>query len=417
MKGDFYAHSPEGELIIQEYIRNAESPKLSNQIDAVYKFITHRWDKGLRYAIHSFIVDFPESLFQEFKRMCNTEFKVENYFNKKILIFDVFTFIFRRFCFQNISEFTALPFVLLFLKHIEIPQFIKDYDITKLIKSISVCIAYDPIKIMFINENGIYNLYNYFKSFTVKQTKILREIVEQIYDLEPFHRSSLSILKIEVGLDILLKSYRTSPNEDFKRLILNVLKMLDRCGFSDECRYDVNLFYDVTIITLLQNSTRSKKKYSLCLKDFSKIWIGILNGSKYLFKIDRIDKLLYFAALFSFDLFRKIDNVTRYSNLKVTKSISQQFYIMYLSLVTFPIHTECYNKLLKTLLNELHTSFQQYIEKKLISKLSIENQFLILQYYIKSAVTLNIKISSSDYEYIDMFFKMQDDIPSLSYFH
>ncbi|KII64451.1 hypothetical protein RF11_03854 [Thelohanellus kitauei] len=85
-----------------------------------------------------------------------------------------------------------------------------------------------------------------------------------------------------------------------------------------------------------------------------------------------------------------------WTTFKVTKNKKQQLYIIYLTLIAYPIIDKSKFTLIDRVLLYLHKSFGKYFEKYSIDDLSFEDQFILLQYYIKSLVTLNCQ--NSDHE-------------------
>ncbi|KII70466.1 hypothetical protein RF11_02124 [Thelohanellus kitauei] len=153
----------------------------------------------------------------------------------------------------------------------------------------------------------------------------------------------------------------------------------------------------------------------MVLRNLSKIWSCILNGSRNIFKIDTIDKLIIFATLFSMDIGAKLLKVFHGSvNFELTKYAKQKLFIIYLLLVAYPIVDEEDNAWLWVVIRDLHTSFIMLFDKYSIEDLPSQDQFLIIQFYIKIITVLKVEISSHIYEVLRSFFKRLYTHESLS---
>ncbi|KII67298.1 hypothetical protein RF11_07721 [Thelohanellus kitauei] len=97
------------------------------------------------------------------------------------------------------------------------------------------------------------------------------------------------------------------------------------------------------------------------------------------------------------DLSRKLKTVFHdLLNYEMSSKKLQRIYIIYYTLVAFPIIDGPTYHFLRKILIELHGLIQKYIENPLFNHLSLENQFSVIQYYFKSLSALNIQVSHQD---------------------
>ncbi|KII61035.1 hypothetical protein RF11_01752 [Thelohanellus kitauei] len=180
-----------------------------------------------------------------------------------------------------------------------------------------------------------------------------------------------------------------------------------------EIEFDVSKFYDITVYMFLRHvSVRQVFKF---MSHLPKIWSFILNSPRNTFIIDTIDKLMIFASLFSFDISCKLLKVlTESTNFEVTKNKKQKIYIIYLTLVAFPMINQAENTWILVFLIEMHNWLKHYFENNSIENLPPQDQFLLIQYYIKSIVTLNIRNYSTVQNIILNFLKRLSTNASLS---
>ncbi|KII66668.1 hypothetical protein RF11_12696 [Thelohanellus kitauei] len=89
----------------------------------------------------------------------------------------------------------------------------------------------------------------------------------------------------------------------------------------------------------------------------------------------------------------------------MTKNKKQQLYIIYFTLVVYPMIDKTANDWLYMILKELYDSVRMYIEKNLFKDVSLENQFHLTQYYLKSLITLKIPMSNLERAMLNWFFK------------
>ncbi|KII71296.1 hypothetical protein RF11_12090 [Thelohanellus kitauei] len=202
----------------------------------------------------------------------------------------------------------------MFLNFIKIRDSGFELDPKILIGSIKNCITSVENKILFINENGMFNLYYFF----IDQIKTLGEwfwkILYDIYGLTNENRSSICPVKLTKNVSEIMSKFSTSE-EDCRKLLIIVFRMMYRLKLLDVIEFDVSTFYDVTVYIFSRLvETMPNSFYIIHL---SKIWTGILQRPNNTFFIDTIGKLVYLSAIFSIDLSKKImDNLPRTAILK-----------------------------------------------------------------------------------------------------
>ncbi|KII65280.1 hypothetical protein RF11_02700 [Thelohanellus kitauei] len=234
----------------EDYIRNTHSNDSSTQMEEVRHFISHFVTQNDPEVDLLFIQFFPIELYGEFFYMSEGQTNIDRYQEKIILFFDVFTFIYRN---PNlVTDSKAKCFILRFLKLIQTCDPITDYNLDTLITSISVCVSYDPNKVMFINENGMFNIYNYFK---ISGTTLVNEfgvMCHQIYNLDRTHFSSLIPAKLTKSVNQIM-AVSTSDQKEFQGLMITVLGMLSRLKLLDDVEFDVTQLFDISISVFINS--------------------------------------------------------------------------------------------------------------------------------------------------------------------
>ncbi|KII69866.1 hypothetical protein RF11_02796 [Thelohanellus kitauei] len=373
---------------------NLRSTDLLIQIEIVRNFISRFSRQNDEEADLLFIEKFPAELFEEFNSMKEDETNRMEYQKKKTLFMEVFNFIFRGVKLSNHSK--ATTFIEIFLK------FLKDRDPSSLfqvntfIRSINNCITHKPNKILFINENGMLNFFYYFHNDINTSSFKFWKTCKSIYMIKPKHSSSLSLDKLQENVNQTMTEYLTTNDKVCQRLLVTLLMMVQRLKLFDEIEFDANTFFEITKQMVLDHIENSYNIFMMV--HLSKIWSGILNGSRNKFPIDNFEKLIFLSAIFSIDISSGILKELRppkRSIFEMTKNKKQRIYIIYFTLVAFPLISDSFKWILKVF-EELHNTIYKYIHRNPFSKQSVEDQFHIMQYYIKSLVTLNMPISSQD---------------------
>ncbi|KII63117.1 hypothetical protein RF11_01867 [Thelohanellus kitauei] len=136
-----------------DYFWDTLRPDLSLQIKAVKAMMSQFSDQSDFEGDNLFIERFPEDLLEEFNNMSKGEKNINRYRKKKILLFDIFTFIFRNT--NVLRDPKTRKFILIFLNFIKTREYIRRYNPTSLIGSVMICVSHEPNKILFINENEL----------------------------------------------------------------------------------------------------------------------------------------------------------------------------------------------------------------------------------------------------------------------
>ncbi|KII71871.1 hypothetical protein RF11_07601 [Thelohanellus kitauei] len=188
--------------------------------------------------------------------------------------------------------------------------------------------------------------------------------------------------------------------------------MLHRLRLLNEIQFWIKHFFVITFKKFL----RFKKPHnSTFVLDLSKMWIRLINGSKNKYQIDIIEELIFICAVFSLNFTHKLKKVNEgYGNFELTKIKKHGLCLIYFTLFSFPMFDHTAKTWLRNVLKVLHASFKKYFEQFSLEDMPIENQFYLLQYYLKSHVALQIKLSSRDEELFKAVFNRLITYPSLS---
>ncbi|KII68067.1 hypothetical protein RF11_04235 [Thelohanellus kitauei] len=392
------------------YIRNSKSPNLSTQMETVKKFISLDWTQDNLNVRQIFIRSFPGYLHEEFREMSKGRNNPEFHQEIRILFFETFKFIFRNKSLLN--DGMSQSFVVFFLDLIKTVDPDLIFDPKALINSIEICVSYEPNKALFINENGVWNMYNYFK---VKENDLFVEffrICQEVYDPDDGIISSLSMVKISDHVNRMMSKSNIREDRDCGLHITMVFMMFERLKLFYELDLDLRQLYVITEFMLM--GYIDGKRPPFCLSHLSHIWTLIFRGSRNRLRINNTKKLIVFAGIHSIALFRKLKfHMRKSQKFTLTENTKQILYTLYLMLIALPYIDRNKNKWLIDLLKDLHGLFQTYFEKYSIEHLGIDGQFHILQYYIKSYVTLCIVMSLHDRQAFQEFFDKLRNTPSL----
>ncbi|KII65122.1 hypothetical protein RF11_07472 [Thelohanellus kitauei] len=409
-KFENYANT-ENEKALQDFFSKIQFGNMSMKMQAVRKLIHHFRLQDDPEVDFIFVHDFPNELFEEFQSIKTEGSGVKGYHEKKILFFDVFTFIFRS---RNLlMDIKTQPYIYLFL------EFIKNYDdgsvynANDLINSIMVCVSYPPNKVLFIHENCMVHFYSYFNISLVNLIGGFWKMCEHIYNLDYMKNAPLCSVKLSNCLVETIETFNKTKDERFSRLLLIIFKMLHRHRLIELVQFDVLELYWITVKVFMSRLPKIQESYFI--NYLPKIWIGILSPLTNLFQIDVDGKLLTFACIFSADLSNKLKKVVDGSGkFEVTNNKKQKLYIIYLTMNVYTFIDQTIKMWLRPILMELHTWLQKYFEKCSIQDYSFENQFLLLQYYLKSLVTLGCEILRGDLNIFKEFLSNLKSQPSLN---
>ncbi|KII66666.1 hypothetical protein RF11_12694 [Thelohanellus kitauei] len=394
---DFYVNP----AIIHDYTQSILCHNSTSQMLSVRIFITHFSNMYDSKARHLFINHFPKKLFEEFYLISEERTKVNKYPEKKILFFDVFIFIFRKRDVKLLSNTKAISFVVLFLKFIKTRDSVSVSYLNSLIDSIHVCISHEPNRLLFIYENGMLNFYYYFRTQILDSEQRFWNMVQHVYRLNR-RNGSLSGLKLTECVHELMSKFSIYKEDDCARLLFTIFSMLHRQRMIDVIPFSLTRFFDIVETSCYRHFQRMYNLF--ILTPLSNIWSGIFNRLSNTFKIDSIDKLMLFAAIFAIDFKYKLRKIIQVgAKVNVTKNKKQRLYIIYFALVAFPIINHSANPWLEIVLKGLHRAFEKYFDKYSTYDFTIETGFLFLQYYIKSYITLNIPLSEQDENIFNSF--------------
>ncbi|KII72744.1 hypothetical protein RF11_03698 [Thelohanellus kitauei] len=372
-------------------------------MEAVRNFIFHYSNQNDSKVDKLFLDYFPNDLHEEFQTMSRNETNDAGYQGTEILLLEVFTLIFRNT--NVLTESKSKSFVSFFLKIIKKREAIPDFYTDPLIDSISICVSHDPYKIMFINENWMFNFYYHFIKSMNKSARRFLTICKNIYDIDHSKSCYLYHKRLRKGLkEILTKFYDTS-DYDCAKILLIVFKMLNRLGLIVEMKFDYQPLLDITNSLFLRHYYKIEESSTII--NLSKIWTCILNGSKSKFQIDTLDKLIILSAIFAIDLTRKLQEVSHTSgNFGVTRNKKLKFYVIYFSFVAFPIIDHEKYWFLSDVLSELSSTFQEYYENISFINIPLDDQTVIFRYYLKSCSTLKIEDFLEKHQNISRFLYM-----------
>ncbi|KII63729.1 hypothetical protein RF11_08721 [Thelohanellus kitauei] len=101
----------------------------------------------------------------------------------------------------------AQGFFVLFLKLIKSSDILVSFDLDQLIDSIQKCISYEPNKVLFINENGMYNFYNYCRNHMTNITSKFWNLCIKIFEEVYVERSSLCPVKLTENVKEIMNNY------------------------------------------------------------------------------------------------------------------------------------------------------------------------------------------------------------------
>ncbi|KII73116.1 hypothetical protein RF11_03611 [Thelohanellus kitauei] len=383
------------------------------QIQAVKRFISHFSHQDTPKFDSLFLEYFPKALYEEFRKMSDGRRLDERHSLMQILFFDVFTFIFRNT--NLVTNSTAISFIECLLKLIKNGDPILVYDPDALIGSIMVCASHEPNKIMFINQNGMYNFYNYFiDSMTSSENKFW-EMCKNVYGIGRINSSSIDRNTLSINFRKLHKKFHSSNDKACARFLVIIFKMIYRLGFFNDMKFSYKNLYDITAALFLIH--QSKIEDTFLINHLSMLWTSILNGSTKPFQIDTFDKLIHLGAIFAIDLSRKLHKFSRRStNFVLTEKEIQQIYIIYFTLVAFPLIDHGKYQWLRDVFIGLNNEFLVYITNHSIDHLPFEHRLLIVQYYMKSLTTLNLHHESLNQNLLTFYDKLVFDTSQSKYY-
>ncbi|KII73833.1 hypothetical protein RF11_08204 [Thelohanellus kitauei] len=378
----------ENRQAIYSYINKAKSGDMSLQMEAVTEFISRFSSQDYPDADRIFIKNFPMQLYEEFQGMCESDRYDDRFQMKLILIVDVFKFIYRSS--NLLKDCKAHLFLVIFLKFIKNITTNHSFSLDPILKSIKICTMYEPNKIFFIHENAMFYFHYFFKMQSLVDKREFWEICENIYMWNPEKISSWSRIKLTESIYRIMRKTSETRNVEYAKILFIILKMITHLRLLDDIEFYVNELIKIT--TSVLSRYRSFNYDQLFLLHASKIWSGIINGPRNTFLIDTLDKLNCLGAVFAIDLSCKLRNVLKgLGPFQVTKNIKQKLYIIYITLAPITKVDDLSSLSFQSAFKGLHILFRMYFEKCSFDH-TIENQFILLQYFIKSHVSLKIPI-------------------------
>ncbi|KII68948.1 hypothetical protein RF11_13561 [Thelohanellus kitauei] len=380
-------------------------------MEAVRIFVSHFFEIESKEADTVFVKNFPTKLFDEFWLMSHRRTNVDGYHEKITLCMQTFTFLFRNTNFR--SQGVAERIIWLFLKSIKAPDPIRDFDARLLMDSIVICVGHIRNQIMFIEENGPFHVYYFFQISTNNLLPLFWNMCQHVYNLD--YRNSTTLLRINHSsrLNQLMTKYTLHQEENCALILFIVLRMLVHVRLLYSANFNITQFFVITVSICQPNFQTFN--YRNFFSQLSKIWTVLLRGFDKADKIASEYKLITISAIFAIDLLNKLRHMASHSiELNVTENKKQRLYIIYFTLISSPIIDEDNYPWLRKILEDLHAAFQNYFEKFSIQNLSFENKFPLLQYFIKSHVTLHIGLSHNDQHVFTRYHNKLKMDPSLS---
>ncbi|KII71337.1 hypothetical protein RF11_05247 [Thelohanellus kitauei] len=393
---------------LYDYISGAKSKDLSVQMEAVSIFISNFSYQHYPQADRLFVKHFPNELFDEFHAMCELQGQVDRVEEKKILFVNVFTFIFRN---TNLLKHPkSESMVKLFLKFINMYANQHKFNLEDILDSIEVCILYKPNQILFIQKNGMLNFYRFFQNKINAYRSKFYKACQEVYNLDYRTTSLLSRFKHDMGLGQIMSEYNLRRDNQLAKLFFIVLVILHRLAWLHDTEFFTKFLPRITSSVL--HEYKQNNKDNLYMLHASKIWSVILRGPWNRFKIDTTQKLQCAGCVFAIFISSKLKKVVEGSGrFELTTNTKRMIYIIHLTLVSVIDNNPLF--LFKKLLKELYTSIRHFFEEDLIEDYTIENQFLLLQLYLKCQITFYSHISPHDKQVFDRLLDRFATYPSL----
>ncbi|KII63631.1 hypothetical protein RF11_10722 [Thelohanellus kitauei] len=400
MKSKKYREKKANKKAIKRYNSGTQSDDVLIQIQAIRKFMSHFLNQEDSATDEVFIANFPNQLYEDFNAMSKGQKKLDRYHEKQTLLFDMFTYIFRNH--NLLLNFKAQSFAKLFLGFMRYQDPDIIYDPSKIMDSINNFISQDPNKIVLINENGMFHFLCNFHLENGDLKQRFWSMCKNIYELNHQYKEYFSSVKLAECVNQIMNKYFSYGEEDVSKFLIMVLKLVEFVDLLDHIKLDVTMFFRITEkIFSNKPQKRTEKKLNI---DIIKICKAMLNGSINPLRIESIEQLVTASSVFSFGLARKLKKTIRDKrDIQMTKNVKHSLYIIYFSLIAFPLIDQNSKNRLRPVLLELHRLFQNYFKKCSIKKLSIDSQFQMIQYYVKSSVTLRVDFSPHDHHIINEF--------------
>ncbi|KII61601.1 hypothetical protein RF11_07523 [Thelohanellus kitauei] len=371
----FYASDEEA---INDYASKIKSPYVHYQLIAIRNLISHFKHPHDVSIDKQFLENFPEKLFNEFQRISNCGPEEVEYENVKT------------FAFQNKNvEYgnKDISFVKIFLTFIKIKDSRQLFDPYILIESINNCIINEKTKVLFINDNGMLNLYKYLYYTNTNPPPEFLKMCDNVCNIPSEYSSSLMPFKVTETLLTLKIEFMTNKLSTIADMLVTVYRMVYRSEIHDKIYFNITSFYDFTSRVL--KSRFNKKFNKLSLNRLCKLWIEIFGSSKNIFPIDTIEKLTSFAHIFIIDMNRKLLTLVREKRkLKFTSQKKLRLCIIYFAFVAFYLMDNISQKRLLKEIQKLRHKIELYFEDK-SKPTPIDDILFIEQFFLKSEILLN----------------------------
>ncbi|KII64808.1 hypothetical protein RF11_09770 [Thelohanellus kitauei] len=385
-----------------EYINKSQSSDISTQMEAVKNIISNFSNNYDREIDNIFIKNFPSGLYDEFVRLSEAAANDELCREKQLLFFKVFIFIFRMEKSEIDSKTESI--IKLFLNYLKIRDRGLAIDRLDLINSIKNCILNVENKILFIDENAMFQFYYCLRPQMTSLGDIFWKICQDIYGITLIYSSSLCLVKLTKNMEDIMSKLCTPEEEDCAKLLIMMFRMIKRLKLLNQIVLDVSKFFDFSVLIFSRQIENMPN--SLFVIHLSKIWSKILRGTKNKFVIDNIEQVIYLSSIFCIDLSRKIMDILHGPDiLELTKNQILRLFLIYLMLVAYPIIDRNQYMWINSVLKDLHTSFQKYLDKNSFNIHSRRTRNHILEYFMKSLITVNMEITQSDKEFYHKFFE------------
>ncbi|KII64915.1 hypothetical protein RF11_06126 [Thelohanellus kitauei] len=404
-----YVDHRENQIPLTNYIQRSKSLNIFNQMDAVENIIYRFYYQHHPRADYVFIKHFPKKVLDAFVLMINYPLHVSRSLEKKILFLKVLAFMFRNTNVLRIPK--AKLFTELFLKFIKNVTRFPDVNPNEIFHSIEICTLYEPHKVLFINENGMFYFYHAFQQYMPVFAPRFLALCHDIYSLDHTHRLSISLTKLTDDVNQIMDKFPYHLNINLEKLLFLIFQMLNRLKLLDDYEFNTIKFYEISFTAIYGYNKPHK---SPTVQIVSNIWVSILTRPGNTFKIDTVTKLIFLCTVFAIKFSKQLRKVIRgIGHFEFTETNKQMLYIIYFTLFSFPIFEPNEQQWVYKILTELHSCFTKYLEAYPIDDLTIENKLFVLQYYIKSYVTLHINFSSLDEQFFHSLFERLVSYPSM----
>ncbi|KII65354.1 hypothetical protein RF11_15325 [Thelohanellus kitauei] len=391
------------------------SDNLTTQTIGVKYMMFEFWHQRNLKADLVFIQHFPKLLYEEFNRISKGQADVENCQSKKHLLFEIFTFVFRNKHMELFKNPKFKSLVVFFLIFIKTHDRVSIIFLETLIDSINRCVSYEPYNVMFIEENAMFNFYYYFSLDLRKTYDPFLDMCRKVYNDDLREITKFNDVKLTTSMKIIMSKFVETRDTECITLFFMFLKIINRLKLLCKVEFNACHLFEITKFIFLRDYHQMNYMFR---PNLSILWIHILNEPENTFRIDAIENLIIFTALFSIHLHDNLKYlITNRINIIFNKNKKQILYVVYFTLVAFPIIDHPAKPWLRKMLKRLHFKFGEYFEKFSVKIISMDNRFHILQYYFKSLATLNIDISCLDEKVFEDFLNELADIPSFSTFN